>query len=253
MARCRRRSRPDAGRPRRSQTSTRTRGCAARAAGLQPPPAGGARLRARHAACSAIVAATQLSLNASFEKMIPQSQPVHPELPGATSSDLRGLGNALRIVVENHERRHLRPAVPEALKQINDELFLTPGVDRAWMKSLWTPAVRWTEVTEEGFQRRPGDARHYDGSPRASSSCAPTSRAPGIVGSLVGNDFKSSMIFVPLLDKEPGTGQRSTTAALSHALESRSARSTSRAGSRADGKRRASRSTSSASPSWSAT
>jgi hypothetical protein len=35
---------------------------------------------------------------------------------------------------------------------------LTPGVDRAWVKSLWTPAVRWTEVTEE-IPRRPGDAR----------------------------------------------------------------------------------------------
>ena len=30
----------------------------------------------------------------------------------------------------------------------------------------------------------------------------------GIVGSLVANNFKSSMIFVPLLDKEPGTGKR---------------------------------------------
>ena len=70
------------------------------------------------------------------------------------------------------------PQYLDALKKINDELFLTPGVDRAWMKSLWTPAVRWTEVTEEGFRGGPVMPDNYDGSPAPPSSCAPTSRAP---------------------------------------------------------------------------
>ena len=56
-------------------------------------------------------AATKLALNASFEKMIPQSQPYIKNYL-TYKKDLRGLGNALRVVVENTRRRHLRPAVP---------------------------------------------------------------------------------------------------------------------------------------------
>ena len=49
--------------------------------------------------------------------------------------------------------------------------MLTPGVDRAWVKSLWTPSVRWTEVTEEGFRGGPVMPDAYNGSrARASSS-----------------------------------------------------------------------------------
>ncbi len=44
--------------------------------------------------------ATRLVLNASFEKMIPQSQPYIKNYL-EYKNDLRGLGNALRIVVEN--------------------------------------------------------------------------------------------------------------------------------------------------------
>ena len=97
------------------------------------------------------VAATRLVLNASFEKMIPQSQPYIKNYL-TYQKDLRGLGNAMRVVVENVDGDIFDPAYLETLKQINDELVLTPGVDRAWVKSLWMPGVRWTEVTEEGFR-----------------------------------------------------------------------------------------------------
>lgn len=48
----------------------------------------------------AVLAATRLSLSASFEKMIPRS---HPYIQAylENRAELRGLGNALRIVVEN--------------------------------------------------------------------------------------------------------------------------------------------------------
>src|SRR4030095_5452392 len=99
-------------------------------------------------------AATKLELNASFEKMIPQSQPYIKNYL-TYQKDLRGLGNVVRVVVENTDGDIFDPAYLEALKQINDELFLTPGVDRAWVKSLWLPGARWHEVTEEGLTGRP--------------------------------------------------------------------------------------------------
>jgi hypothetical protein len=163
-------------------------------------------------------AATKLTLNASFEKMIPSSQPYIQNYL-AHKDDLRGLGNALRVVVENPDGDIFDPAYLDALKQINDELFLTPGVDRAWVKSLWTPAVRWTEVTEEGFRGGPVMPDAYDGSPESVEQLKQNIARAGIVGSLVATDFKSSMIFVPLLDKIPATGQKLDYRGLSRVLD----------------------------------
>ena len=103
--------------------------------------------------------------------------------------------------------------------KIHDEVFLTPGVDRAWVKSLWAPGVRWTEVTEEGFRGGPVMPDNYDGSAAATEQLRANIARAGIVGSLVGNDFKSSMLVVPLLDMDPTTGKRIDYRKLSHAIE----------------------------------
>ena len=110
-----------------------------------------------------LLAATKLTLSASFEKMIPRS---HPYIQNYLDNrvELRGLGNALRIVVENPKGDIYDPKYQATLRKIHDEVFLTPGVDRAWVKSLWAPGVRWTEVTEEGFRGGPVMPDNYDGS-----------------------------------------------------------------------------------------
>jgi predicted RND superfamily exporter protein len=164
------------------------------------------------------VAALKLTLNASFDKMIPHS---HPYIRNYLENrlELRGLGNSLRIVVENPQGDIYDPMYINTLKQISDELFLTPGVDRAWVKSLWTPAVRWTEVTEEGFRGGPVMPDNYDGSPAATEQLRANIARAGIVGSLVGNNFKSSMIVVPLLDQDPTTGARIDYRVLSKNIE----------------------------------
>ena len=165
-----------------------------------------------------LVAASELTLNASFEKTIPQSQPYIKNYL-EHRKDLRGLGNSLRVVVESEDGDIYAPAYLESLRKISDELVLTPGVDRAWVKSLWTPAVRWTEVTEEGFRGGPVMPDNYDGSPQATEQLRANITRSGIVGSLVGNNFKSSMIFVPLLDSDPTSGKAIDYRALSRTLE----------------------------------
>src|SRR5262247_2139341 len=166
----------------------------------------------------AIVAATKLTLNASFERMIPQSQPYIKNYLDH-QKDLRGLGNALRVVVENTKGDIYDPAYLETLKKVSDELILTPGVDRAWVKSLWTPNVRWTEVTEEGFRGGPVMPDNYDGSSAATEQLRANIARSGIVGSLIGNNFKSTMIFVPLLDRDPTSGKAIDYRGLSRLLE----------------------------------
>jgi hypothetical protein len=73
---------------------------------------------------------------------------------------VRGLANSPRAVVENAQGGICGPASLETLKKINDEMLLTPGVDRAWVKSIWMPVVRRSEVTEEGFSGGVGSCAH---------------------------------------------------------------------------------------------
>jgi hypothetical protein len=165
-----------------------------------------------------VAAFAKLTLNASFDKMIPRS---HPYIQNYLENrdGLRGLGNVLRIVVEAKQGDIFDAQYQDTLRKINDEVFLTPGVDRSWVKSLWTPSARWTEVTEEGFQGGPVMPDGYDGSPEAASQLRLNIARSGSVGRYVGTDFKSSMIVVPLLDKDPTTGKPIDYSALSKALE----------------------------------
>ncbi|HXQ98918.1 MAG TPA: MMPL family transporter [Pseudomonas sp.] len=150
--------------------------------------------------------AIKLPTNSSFEQMIPQSHPwVQNYLQNKGS--LQGQGNTVRIVVENTKGDIYDPAYLEVLRKINDEVFLIPGVDRSWMRSLWMPIVRWTEVTEEGFRGGPVMPDNFDGSDQKMGQLQRNISTAGLVGSIVSNDIKSSMLQVPLLDRVPATGQ----------------------------------------------
>jgi predicted RND superfamily exporter protein len=151
-------------------------------------------------------AAVKISLNASYEKMLPYKHPYIQNF-AANAKQLRGLGNTLRVVVENKKGDIFDPTYLETLRKINDELYLTPGVDRAWVKSIWMPVVRYNEVTEEGFAGGPVMPDTYDGSAAGIEKLRQNIAKAGLVGSLVANDYKSAMIVVPLLSVDPATGK----------------------------------------------
>lgn len=150
--------------------------------------------------------ATRVQVNASFEKMIPTG---HPYIQNFLKhrGDLRGMGNSLRVVVQNTRGEVFDARYLDAFKQINDELFLLPGVDRAWMKSLWTPAVRWTEVTEEGFSGGPVMPEGFDGSPASLERLRLNANRANLVGNLIANDLRSAAVQVPLLERTPQGGR----------------------------------------------
>ena len=150
--------------------------------------------------------ATQIRPDASFEKMIPTG---HPYIANFLEhrSDLRGLGNAVRIAVETTDESIFTAEFQTILKQIHDEVFFIPGVDRAGLKSIWSAGVRWHEVTEEGFSGGPVVEASYDGSPAQLERLKANVLKSGQVGSLVANNFKSAVIYAPLLKHHPETGE----------------------------------------------
>ncbi|HZR35934.1 MAG TPA: MMPL family transporter [Nevskia sp.] len=162
--------------------------------------------------------ASQLRANANFEKMIPRS---HPYIRNYfdNKSALAALGNSVRIAVENTRGDVFDPEYLAVLQKVNDTAFLMPGVDRPWMKSLWAPVVRWTIVTEEGFRAGPVMPEDYDGSPEKLNQLRVNIGRAGLVGNLVANDLRSSMVFVPLQDRIAETGQPLDYAGFSQELE----------------------------------
>ena len=149
--------------------------------------------------------ATMVKPEASYTKMIPGS---HEYVSNYLDyrKELSNLGNVLRIVVEAKEGDIFTAEFQEVLKQVTDEVFFIPGVNRDGLKSLWTPNVRWQEVTEEGFVGGAVVPDGYDASPKMLQVMKGNVLKSGQVGVLVANNFKSAIILTPLQDINPETG-----------------------------------------------
>lgn len=163
--------------------------------------------------------ASQIRPDASFVKMIPAEHP-YVENYLQYRDDLAGLGNSIRVVVAAREGDIFTAEFQQTLKEVTDELFFIPGVDRSALKSIWTPNVRWTEVTEEGFVGGPIIPPKYAATEADLEQIRTNIERSGQVGILVGNNFKSAMIQVPLFDKHPETGEKLDYQVFSQQLES---------------------------------
>ncbi|MFQ7898881.1 efflux RND transporter permease subunit [Stutzerimonas degradans] len=159
-----------------------------------------------------------LSLNAAFEKMIPTS---HPYIANFLENrkQLAGMGNTLRIAVEAKEGSIFDDEYLDTVRKLSDEVFLLPGVDRPYMKSLWAPAVRWTGVTEDGLDGGPVIPDDYDGSPASLEQVRINVERSGEIGQLVAANYQSSIILVPLQERIAETGERIDYHALSQRIE----------------------------------
>jgi predicted RND superfamily exporter protein len=156
---------------------------------------------------------TGLKADTSLEKMVPLSHPYIQNL--FKHKDELGLGNDIKIAVSVKQGDIFTPAYIDMLKDLTDDVFYLsdrgnreeslqhPIVDRSKLKSLWTPNVRWSEVTKDGFQG--GEVTQgYDGTPAGIESLRSNILRSGQVGRLVGDDFKSTVIQIPLFDLKAG-------------------------------------------------
>jgi predicted RND superfamily exporter protein len=161
---------------------------------------------------------TQIKLDSSIEKYIPlqhqfiKNYLVHKDELGS------GLSN-IKLSVETKSGDIFTKEYMATLQRINDEIFFIKGIDRSAMKSLWTPNVRWTEVTEEGFQGGPVIPATYDGSKESINELRQNVLKSGQVGRLVANNFSSTIIDIPLVDIDPDTGEKLDYQKFSHELE----------------------------------
>lgn len=163
-------------------------------------------------------AALSLRPDASFTRMIPTG---HPFIANYLKFEevLRPQNNVLRVLVENPRGDILSKEFLETLREATDKIFYIPGVDRGNLKSLWTPNAMWAEVTTEGLRAGRVIPDTYDGSAEALAQVRQNIQRADMIGSFVANDFKSAVIRVPLLEKNPESGKPLDYGAFTQSLE----------------------------------
>ncbi|MCG8672408.1 MAG: MMPL family transporter [Pseudomonadales bacterium] len=144
-----------------------------------------------------------VAIDSSLKKMVPLSHPYIQNL--YKHKDELSLGNDIRIAVEHTQGDIFDAEYLEILRQISDEAFYLPGVNKGSMKSLWTPNVRWSAVDTYGFQGGEVIPPNYDGSDEAIAEVRRNVLRSDQIGFLVSDDMKSSIIYLPLIDVGDGS------------------------------------------------
>lgn len=115
---------------------------------------------------------------------------------------------------------------PEALRKLSeatDLLFFLPGIDRRTVTSLWTPNVRYIEITEDGMRSEDMIGADVTAKTITQADVERTrDRAirAGLVGRLVSNDFSAAMVVAEAVDVGFEDGAQRGTLELARRLES---------------------------------
>ena len=105
------------------------------------------------------------------------------------------------------------------LRRVNDEVFFTPGVNRASVRSIFTPNVRFIEVTEQGFNGDVVIPAKFETNEAGLNLVRANVAKSGVVGRLVANDLKSALVQADLLEINPETGEKLDYAGVAKKLE----------------------------------
>jgi predicted RND superfamily exporter protein len=114
------------------------------------------------------------------------------------------------------------PAFLRRLSEITDAVAFLPGIDRRTVTSLWTPNIRYIEITEEGM--RSEDMIGADVT-AGTLDQADVDRIrdrvlrSGLVGRLVSNDFTAAMVVAEAVGVDIDSQQQVGVIDLAHRLE----------------------------------
>jgi predicted RND superfamily exporter protein len=163
--------------------------------------------------------ATQLKLDAGFEKNIPlQHEYMQNYLKHR--ADFDGANNVLVSVCDT-SGNIFNQYFFDTLKNVHDDVFFINGVERSLVVSLFSPATRFTEIVEGGFAGGPVIPADFNSSnPDALTKVAQNIEKAGIVGNQVSSDYSCAMVKAQLLSTDPETGEDLNMLQIGNQLES---------------------------------
>ena len=154
---------------------------------------------------AAAFSASNLTINASFEKQVPLQ---HPYIQTLLKYEAYVTGaNRITVAVRSRQGDIYNPEFLEILRKVSDEVFFIPGVNRATLKSLWTPNVRYTESVEGGLESQPVVPPSYTPTPRGAEMVRRNVLRGDLMGSLVARDATAAMVVGEVRDKNLQTGE----------------------------------------------
>jgi len=119
-----------------------------------------------------------------------------------------GGANRVLVALVARDGNMFTPEFLEAFETITDQVFFIPGVDRASVRSIFTPNVRFVEIVEDGFAGGNVIPSDYAPSEAMFEQVRSNIVKSGEVGRLVSADFSGAMVWANLLEENPQTGEK---------------------------------------------
>ncbi len=151
-------------------------------------------------------AMSQLRIETGFKKQLPLK---HEYMQTFLQYE-KDFGGANRVLVALVARdgNMFSPEFFEAFEDITDLVFFIPGVDRASVRSIFTPNVRFVEIVEDGFAGGNVIPSDYAPSTEMFEQVRSNIVKSGEVGRLVSADFSGAMVWANLMEENPQTGEK---------------------------------------------
>ena len=164
-----------------------------------------------------LFSALQVRVDAGFTKSLPLE---HEYIKTFLKyRDEFGGANRILVALIARDGNMFTRAFFTTLKDVTDEVFFIPGVDRAQVRSLFTPNVRYTEVIEDGITGGNVIPADFNYTENDFQRVRENIGKADIVGRLVANDFSGALVSARLLDINPATGKPLDYTAVARQLE----------------------------------
>ena len=153
-----------------------------------------------------MMATSNLKIETGFKKQLPLK---HEYMQTFLQYE-KEFGGANRVLVALVARdgNMFTPEYFESFETITNQVFFIPGVDRASVRSIFTPNVRFVEIVEDGFAGGNVIPSDFAPSPEMFERVRSNIVKSGEVGRLVSGDFSGAMVWANLLEEDPQTGEK---------------------------------------------
>ncbi len=149
--------------------------------------------------------ATDLRVEAGFKKQLPLE---HEYMQTFLDYEVEfGGANRLLVAVMANDGNMFDADFFATLESVTNEVFFIPGVNRASVRSIFTPNVRFVEVVEDGFAGGNVIPANFAPSEEMFETVRANIVKSGVVGRLVAEDFGGAMVWADLLEEDPQTGK----------------------------------------------
>ncbi|MDX1571179.1 MAG: MMPL family transporter [Xanthomonadales bacterium] len=157
--------------------------------------------------------AAQLRVDAGFKKQLPLEHEYMQTF--LDYEDSFGGANRLLVAVMAKDGDMFDAEFFKAFEQVTNEVFFIDGVNRAGVRSIFTPNVRFVEIVEGGFAggnvipaNFAPSSEDFDPSQEDFDRIRANIVKSGQLGRLVAEDFSGAMVWADLLEVNPQTGEK---------------------------------------------